>query len=115
MDPLTAALVMGVGALVVGAYKTWGSKKVKGLAKKLLDDPKTKEDESLAVGKQIDGFAQDVLKLAVKAAIEEGLKEARKNPKLDQVTHTAEILVGKYQGGMSLEDAKKLVSEALKK
>ena len=107
MDPLTAALVFGLSAVAIGAYKKWGKPKIK----KWFDDPKTPEDESV----MIDGFAQTTLKLAVKAAIEEGLKEARKNPKLDQVTHTAEILVDKFKGGMSLEDAKKLVSEALKK
>lgn len=106
MDPLTGALVMLGTAVAVGAYKKWGRKWVK----KWFDDPSTPEDESAV----IDGFAQSGLKLAVESAIKEAVKESRKNPKIDQAAYAAEKLVEKYQGSMSLEDAKKLVSAALK-
>lgn len=106
MDPLTGALVLLGVAVATGLYKRFGRPKIK----KWFDDPKTPEDESA----MIDGFAQAGLKLAVESAIKEGLKEARKNPKLDQASVAAEKLVERYGGSMRLEDAKKLVDAALK-
>lgn len=92
-------------ALAIAAYKRWGSKWVK----KWFDDPKTKEDESA----MLDGFAQDVIKIATQKAIHEAAREARKNPKLDQAMYAAEKLAGQFKGQISEEDAKKLVDKAL--
>ena len=111
---LEALIAGGVGLGLV-LYKKFAHAKLKAFLKKHLDDPTTKEDESAVVFHQLDGFAQDVVKIAVTEAIKAGSKEALKNPHVDKAVAAAEHLHEKMAGKISMEDAKKLVDAALRK
>lgn len=102
---IEGAIVAALAAVGVGLYKRFGRKWVK----KIFDDPSTPEDESLA----IDGFAQDVIKIAAHKAAEEAMREARKNKNIDPLLHGAEKLAEQFKGQITQEEAMKLVSKAL--
>lgn len=106
MASLTGLLAMGAGLLLVAAFKKWG----RPYLKKMFDDPNTPEDESAPFVK----IGEDVLKAAAKVAVEKAMDEAKKNKHIDPVLKAAESLHGQFAGSISLEDAKKLVSAAMK-